>query len=195
MRCGIDAGHNHDAHGASHAGLREEVLTADIANRVGHYLRAAGAETVFTRPAKGNDLAFRVRRAVQTGCHCFASIHFNSGGGLGTEAFVVQGDTRSHLIAQRVLAAVCANWTARPEPVGAMLLQDRGVKWDTSSHVGRLAVLRGTYKVMPALLWEVAFLDGDEELCRNNKFLERVSAEFAGALLVQLSLPKGGGNP
>ena len=197
LRIAIDAGHGGRDPGACFQDLKEAVLNERIADRIGHYVRLAGHESVFTR---STTLIMRGAKAVREQCDAFVSIHVNAFTNplaRGTEMFVRSGDKRSRQIAERILRSMILLWISHPEPGNAPHWASRGVKNDTDSqHKGGLAVLKGTWSHMPAMLWEVAFITNpnDRQLLTNRFFVERISCEFANALLVQLDLPTGGLN-
>lgn len=120
-------------------------------------------------------LGRRGKLVVATGCDVFLSIHCNAGppSAHGVEAYVVEGDERSHAAARRLVAAVCECGFA-----------SRGVKWDRQSAHGRLRVLRDTYRKMPAVLLEVGFLtnEHDASLLAERRARERIAAAIAEAL-------------
>jgi N-acetylmuramoyl-L-alanine amidase len=192
VKIAVDAGHGYRDPGACWGDLKEAVLNEQIAERIGHYVRLAGHESVFTRTPV---LIARAVTAVRENCDAFVCIHCNSSGNpsaRGTEAYVRAGDKRSEKIAERVLAAVLHHWNESPPPNSDLpFMTYRGVKPDTrSQYKGGLAVLRGTYQHMPAVLWEVGFISNgdDRELLTSPIFIERVSCEFANALILQLDL-------
>jgi N-acetylmuramoyl-L-alanine amidase len=181
MRVALDAGHGsvpgHGHTGAAANGLIEDQVALDMVKRIGHHLRAAGHETVLTRPdEKLVTLAQRTAVAKAHRCDMFLSIHCNAGrpSASGVEAFVAEGDQRSRAIAIRLVDAVASHG-----------LPSRGVKWDSNSQYSRLAVLRGTYKAMPAVLLEVGFLSNahDVGLLREAGFREE-AAKVVGQAVV-----------
>lgn len=181
VRVALDAGHGarpgRPYTGAAANGLVEDDLTLDLIKRIGHLLRAAGHETVYTRPDnKLVALNKRGKIARDTHCGLFLSIHCNAGpkAACGVEAFVVKGDAASRSIAQRLV-----------DGVSAQGLSNRGVKWDSQSQYSRLAVLRGTYRHMPAILLEVGFLTNrhDSRLLSNKYFREYTAIEIAGVVV------------
>lgn len=182
MKIALDAGHGASrgcpSTGASANGLVEDELALDLVKRIGHHLRAAGHTTVYTRPTTQLvTLAARARIARAAACELLISVHCNAGppAANGVEAFVVEGDLRSRHIALESVRGVV--------PLG---LADRGVKWDSRSAHRRLAVLRGTYRHMPAVLLEVGFLTGspDAAMLARREFREAVAVAVARAVLI-----------
>ena len=150
MKIFLDAGHNDSGWntGAVANGLREQDLTYNTAKLCGDYLRQNGVEVKLSRPTKetnlgtnnATSLSERCRLANEWGADYFLSIHYNAGGGTGTETFYKTEEGRK--FGQPIQDAV----------VQTLGLADRGNKYR-----GNLAVLNGTK--MPAALLEVAFLD------------------------------------
>jgi len=180
-RVALDAGHGASRGrpftGAHGNGLIEDDLALDFVTRIGHHLRAAGYDTVIIRPdAKLVTLATRGKRAVQSHCDLFLSIHLNAGPSeaSGVEAYVAKGDTRSRALAERAVEAISAHG-----------LRNRGVRWDSQSQYSSLRVLRDTYRHMPAVLLEIGFVTNkhDARLLGDKHFREAVAEEIATALL------------
>ncbi|MCE5199917.1 MAG: N-acetylmuramoyl-L-alanine amidase [Armatimonadota bacterium] len=155
MRVCLDAGHgrkNNKSTGAPPAnGIVEDDWALMFAQRLGHYLRASGAETVFTRTDKAFvALASRGALAKAKSCDFFLSIHLNSAvsdTAHGCEAFVALNDKRSQAIAAKLASVVFAAG-----------MHARGVKWDNQGQHKSLRVLRDTYGRMPAVLIEMGFV-------------------------------------
>ncbi len=187
MRVAVDSGHGREKtgkwNGASGNDIIEDVLVLDFAKRLGHYCRARGAQTVFTRETENIvTLGSRGQKAVRARADLFISIHanaFSQTSANGAEVFVVAGDMPSERIAQSVLAAVCG--------VGhnGRFLHSRGVKADSSGQHKSLRVLRDTYRSMPAMLLELGFLSnpGDAEMLKSARWRESVACVVAGALV------------
>ncbi|MCL5105527.1 MAG: N-acetylmuramoyl-L-alanine amidase [Armatimonadetes bacterium] len=175
MKVALDAGHGGRT-GAMANGLIEDELALDFVKRIGHHLRASGHQTVCTRAdEKFVPLQARGRLAVAEDCDAFLSIHFNAGpaSARGVEAFIALGDNRSRTLAERLVDAA-----------SSLGLKTRGVKWDSQSQHTRLKVLRDTYRVMPAVLLEVAFLTSahDSRLLKGPEFREAVAKKIAETL-------------
>ena len=154
MRTALDAGHGfvHGRRptGAQANGLVEDDLALDLVRRIGHHPRAAGHETIYTRPDETFiPLSERGPTARIGGCQLFLSIHCNAGpaNARGAQAYVTEGDLRSREVARKLLHAI-----------GACGMPLRGVKWDSQSARSRLRVLRDTYRHMPSVLLEIGFL-------------------------------------
>ncbi len=180
LKIALDAGHGAmkgRAHtGAAANGLIEDELALDLVGRIGHHLRAAGHQTVLTRPdEKLVPLTQRARLARASRCDVFVSIHCNaaSGAACGVEAFAAEGDQRSRTLAGKLVAVL-----------NRQGLRNRGVRWDSQSQHSRLAVLRGTYRHMPAVLVEVGFLTNpyDAGLLKDARWREETAAAIAHSL-------------
>ena len=181
MIVALDAGHGarrgHPFTGACAKGLVEDELALDFVGRIGHHLRKAGHQTLYTRADENLvPLSRRGKLAAARGCDMFLSIHCNAGprSASGPEAFVVKGDRRSRKIASELVEAVVEHG-----------MRSRGVKWDSRSQHSRLRVLRDTYRHMPAVLLEIGFLtnDHDAELLKDRFFREAVAISVAGRLV------------
>lgn len=152
----IDPGHNNsgaDA-GAEGNGLREQDLTLDISIYLKFLLEANGFDTVLTRDeefVKGphqtevQSLETRCAIANEAGADLFLSIHVNSGGGTGSEVFVLPGGQAEKMAA--VLLPYLTQEGSWP---------NRGVKTNK-----RFYVLVNT--TMPAVLTENGFIDHPED--------------------------------
>jgi N-acetylmuramoyl-L-alanine amidase len=176
----IDAGHgltNGRPTGAVGNGIIEDGWAYVFSKRLAHYLRKNKHSVVLSRPGFNNvDLDIRAKTAVGAQCELFLSIHLNaanSDDANGVEAFIVDNDQRSKTIAEK-LVGVVAN-------AG---LKNRGVKPDEQSHVGKLAVLRNTYKKMPAVLLEVGFLTNkfDASKLTDPRWVENLACTIAKSI-------------
>ena len=142
MKIAIAGGHSKAAPGAS-GYLDEYEADRGFVGQLIPALKAAGHMVVncSNEAATSNaELAEEVRLANESGADLFIAIHFNAGGGTGTEAYVYPGSS-----AAQYAARMSANVAA------ALGIRDRGLK-TASFHV-----LRNTS--MPALLLEVCFVD------------------------------------
>lgn len=175
MKAALDAGHGSNT-GARANGLVEDDVALDMVSRIGHYLRAAGWETVLTRPdSKLVGITERARVARYAHAYVFLSIHCNASksAACGVEAFVANGDERSRKLAEKLVEAVVARG-----------MRDRGVKWDNESRHSRLGVLRGTNRQMPAVLLELGFLTNpyDSMLLKDKHFRDSAAKAIADVL-------------
>jgi N-acetylmuramoyl-L-alanine amidase len=179
-RAALDAGHGarpgRPHTGAAANGLIEDDVALDLVQRIGHHLRAAGHDTVYTRPdARLVGLSERARIARAAKCDLFLSIHLNAGppSAHGVEAFVAKGDHASHRVAEVLVSAIAE-----------LGMASRGVKWDSQSQHSRLAVLRGTFRSMPAVLLEIGFVTNgrDSALLKSPGHRDAIATSVATCL-------------
>lgn len=173
MKYALDMGHTPTSPGA-HGHLDE--LTEDrkvgaalkrIMQAAGHSVTDATAPDSMAYPAETN---YRVTKANGSGAELFVSVHFNAGGGTGTEVLYYGGDSRGHGLASRISAEVS----------DALGLPNRGAK----ARTGEVAVIRDT--AMTAVLVEVCFVDSaaDAEAYRAAG-ADRVAAAIARGLGIE----------
>jgi N-acetylmuramoyl-L-alanine amidase len=148
----LDAGHNNSGAdtGAQGNGLREELLTLDICQRLKSLLQFNGIEVVMTREGDFvNGAHGTVNESLKTRCYIanknqvnlFVSVHINAGGGTGQEIFICGRGGQAERAANILL----------PYLVLAGGWPNRGVK------VAGQYVLENTN--MPAILTENGFID------------------------------------
>jgi len=178
----LDPGHGYKKHfpsGAQANGIVEDDWVLNFAQRIGHYLRAAGAEVVLTRSTSAFvTLGDRGKIAKRNKCDRFVSIHLNAAASTsahGCEAFFVPGDKRGQALGS-VLCTVM--WTEGG-------LHPRGVKQDNQSQHSSLRVLRDTYQRMPATLIEVGFLTNADDAAKlkDKHWVENLAAKLAAVLV------------
>lgn len=154
MKIAIRGGHSLNLRGAS--GLIDEV-TEDrkVKDIIVKYLKMDGHEVLDVTPTNSNssaqDLSFGVSKANAWGADYFCSIHFNAGGGRGTEVLYYNGSSKGKSKAEKIASKIAE--------LGFI---NRGAKVDTRG----LYELRNTK--MPANIIEVCFVDSnvDAELYR-----------------------------
>ena len=181
MRIALDPGHGYKKHfpsGAQGNGIVEDDWVLNFAQRVGHYIRAAGHETVFTRSTEAFvALGDRGKIAKRDKCDMFLSIHVNAGppSAHGCEAYFAAGDKRGQAFGTRLCTVL---WTTGN-------LNPRGVKRDDQSQHSSLRVLRDTYQRMPATLIEVGFLSNelDSRKLKDKQWVETLAAKLAAELV------------
>lgn len=157
MRILIDCGHclSGADTGASGNGKREEVLTREVGNKALEYFRSLGHECELTNINSGftsvnASLKARVDKEKSYRPDLFISIHFNSGGGTGTETYIPARGGRAEEYATKVNNKIC-------ELTG---YANRGVK------VANFYVLTNT--IAPAILVECAFIDSKSDMDKYN---------------------------
>lgn len=147
MKICIADGHSEGARGAS--GYIDEYDCAHAYTvELRKYLEAAGYEVVavLDGPASsGAELAEKVNVANSCGADLFVDIHFNAGGGTGTECYYHAGNDEGRALAERMSANVAS----------ALGLRDRGAK------TANFYVLRNTR--MTAVLLETCFVDSAQD--------------------------------
>jgi N-acetylmuramoyl-L-alanine amidase len=154
MKIAIRGGHNYGVPGAS--GILDEVAEdRKVYAKVIEYLKKLGHEVLDVTPNKtstsAEDLSFGVSKANSWGADYFCSIHFNAGGGRGTEVLYYNGSSKGKSMAEKIASKIAE--------LGFI---NRGAKVDTRG----LYELRNTK--MPANIIEVCFVDSnvDAELYR-----------------------------
>ncbi len=176
----LDAGHGYKrklATGAAANHLIEDDLALDFVTRIGHHLRAAGHETVLTRPTDAFvELKERPKIAKHQKCDLFVSIHCNAAGSPnanGAEVLISRQDSLSIGVASRVLSVICQEGMNR-----------RGVKRDDEGAHKSLYVLQNTYSQMRSILVEIGFLTNKDDAAKlaDRYWRERVSRVIAKAL-------------
>ncbi len=164
MKICIDSGHNYDKYdtGAVGNGLKEQVVTFEIADRLRKLLVETGIEVIMTRQRLCDNVGKNAKESINerarianiNKCDLFVSIHCNAGGGTGTETLICGTGGKAEVLAKAVNNKIAKD----------LMLKNRGVKVRSD-----LGVLRLTN--MPAILVETAFIDNksDAELLKNNK--------------------------
>ena len=158
MKICIDPGHGLADPGAVGGGLQEKNLALNAALRIKHglHLSAPGRHSyVWTRTTDTYPtLAERSALARRENCGLFLSVHCNSVANpqpRGVEALVQRGDRRSYELARKILHT----WKGLDPRV---VFRPRLVVERPNQTQGGLAVLRGTYQHMPAVLLEIGFI-------------------------------------
>lgn len=87
MKLYLDAGHGGNDPGACANGLKEKDLTLEAVLAIGKRLEAAGVQVVYSRKTDVDAGEVFSRGKKAAGCDYFLSIHFNAGGGIGSEIY------------------------------------------------------------------------------------------------------------
>ncbi|MEN6545625.1 MAG: N-acetylmuramoyl-L-alanine amidase, partial [Armatimonadia bacterium] len=162
----LDAGHGYRVFGAAPSGARGNGLVEDdvvfgvvdgaaagLTNRICHILRGHKKTVVMTRDKTWISIQKRCQVALAAKADVMVSVHCNAAtnaAAKGYEIYVVRNDMRSKALALKVMESI---HTAVGDRISC-----RGIKWDDQSQHSTLGVLRGTYRVMPAMLIEAGFL-------------------------------------
>lgn len=162
MKICIDPGHGLDNiktgvydPGATAYGRTEAAIVLEWALTLKAYLTKAGHDVWMTR-YDDNDSDYvgtRDNRANAEGCDIFISLHCNAGTILAHGAEVIYRDSADLKLAERMLAATLA----------ATRFRNRGCKTESSTHVGKLAVM--DFKG-PACLVEIGFITNPGNLIK-----------------------------
>lgn len=178
MKIFLDPGHNYSGGdtGASGFGLREEIVTFEIANKLRVLLQSAGHEVRMSRNYVTDNVGIgtvtsslneRVRMSNSWGADLFISIHCNAGGGSGTETLIYSIDNNNATMVIRLQNTIVKN-------IGTV---NRGIKPRPN-----LVVLKNTK--CPALLIETAFIDNETDAwllkSKTNEFAEAIFEGITG---------------
>lgn len=161
LKAYIDAGHGGPDPGAAGSGYQEYRLTAELAKQVSAYLSGSHGISSYTN-TKGNDYKYRHPEANAMDCGVFVSIHFNSGGGTGTESFV-------HSINSAAGSKVLQS-AVHSKLVSALGLNDRGRKAE------QFAVVSGP---LPSVLLEICFIDNASDMKKYQSRKDAVARAIA----------------
>jgi len=154
MKIGIDIGHNCPYDTGAVAIRNEDELNKEVGTKVIEKLILLGHTVINCTPTTASSLydslQYRVDTANKNYVELFVSIHFNSGGGNGTEVYSAGLSGTGFNYGQKVLKEIVA--------LGFI---NRGVRDGSSFYV-----IRNT--VAPAILIECAFLDSSADMFRYN---------------------------
>lgn len=163
MKICFDPGHGGHDPGAIGGGRQEKTLALDAALRIKEGLHRAVPgrhQFVWTRTTDiYPQLDARAALARRENCDLFLSVHCNaaaSSQARGVEALVQRGDTRSFELARRILHT----WRGLDARV---VFRPRIVIERPNPTQGGLAVLRGTWRHMPAVLLEIGFISNPQD--------------------------------
>lgn len=177
MKFGVDKGHNVRYDTGANGIKFEDNLTKEVGDMVIEKLRTLGHTVIDCTPTNATSLEDslwqRCNKANSNNVDEFISIHFNLGGGSGTEVYAMSNSGRG--IAQKVL-----------EQIVALGFVNRGVK--DGSH---LYVIKNTNA--PAILIECAFLDSAEDMNRYNpeKMANAITKGLSGETVIADPPPTG----
>lgn len=153
MKIMIDCGHclSGADTGAQGNGKKEETLTREVGSLVKTYLLQQGHQCELTEVNSGYSsvnasLQARIDKEKAYKPDLFVSIHFNAGGGTGTETYVCSTSGQAYQYAKKVQAKIVESTGYR----------DRGVK------TANYTVIAKTNS--PAMLVECAFIDSANDM-------------------------------
>lgn len=174
MKLYLDAGHGGNDPGACANGLKEKDLTLEAALEIGKRLEAAGVQVVYSRKMDVNAGEVFSRGKKAAGCDYFLSIHFNAGGGIGSEIYCncreTIGATEAKLrdaimpyVGHRKIASRrYDNGAFVPRTVGSTAPHRFDETINAQDYYG---VLRGCWAVgVSGDLLEIAFIDNSENI-------------------------------
>jgi|SRR5690625_669933 len=174
----VDAGHGGSDPGAVGNGIKEKDITLKIAKKVQKYLKEY--KNVSVKMSRTGDtyptLAQRTNEANAWGADAFISIHINSGGGVGYEDFIYNGNvsTKTESLQNEIHNQVSKHFDT-----------NRGKK-RANLHVCRESK-------MPAVLTENGFIDNanDAANMKDNSFLDKVAKSHAEGIAKAFNMTKG----
>ena len=168
----VDAGHGKNdtgtgayASGAVSGGYVEAELTAELADMVGNILKNDYGVNVYVND-DGGPYKYRHAEAKALGCDAIVSIHFNAGGGTGTES----------LIHNYNASFMSSFWQSQIHPylIKGVGLTDRGKKTQ------EVAILGGS---LPATLLEVCFIDNASDMRKYQSRKVEIAYEIAEGIV------------
>lgn len=145
MKIILNAGHTKNGAGSGVVGyINESAETRKVANAVKRYLTGKGHTVIIANVDKAESQSAYLKKVVEKAnqhadADLFVSIHFNAGGGYGTECYTYKGKKTA------VAVGVC-------EEMHEHGFRNRGVKDGSEFYVVRKTK-------MPAVLVEVCFAD------------------------------------
>jgi len=178
LKYGVDIGHNCPPVDIGAVGIRkEDDLNKQVGVLVMEKLKALKHEVVYCTPSSASNLESslfkRITKANEQNVDIYVSIHFNAGGGRGTEVFAISNESKA--IAKRVVDAI-----------SSLGYVNRGVK-----NGSFLYVLKNTK--MPAILVEGGFVDSKEDMQRFNaeKIANAIILGLTGSNIIENNTPNG----
>lgn len=150
MKIAIDMGHCVSGYdlGAGSPGIKEEILTREVGREIVKKLQAMGHTIVDctkeTSYSVSESLSYRANKANENNTELFISIHFNAGGGTGTEIYTYK--RRKLKSAENIL-----------NNMSKLGFRNRGIKDGAWIYVVRRTKC-------PAMLIEVCFLDNKKDM-------------------------------
>lgn len=177
MKVAVDIGHNVQFDGGAVKYLNENTCNKEVGELVIKYLKDLGNTVTSCLPSYesvkslNDSLNKRCEIANNNGCDFFISIHFNAGGGSGTETWHYNESTFE--IGKRITQNISKS----------LNVIDRGQKINTT-----FAVLNGTN--MPAILIECMFVDSlnDKEKYNADKIARAIVEGFTNQKIENITV-------
>lgn len=159
MKFAIDIGHNCTPDIGAKGIKFEDILTKEVGLKVIEKLKNLGHEVISVLPVRCNSVTDSLNRRVQVSnlnnVDLYVSIHFNAGGGQGSEVYFYPGSTAGERYSKSVLSELVK-----------LGYKNRGIK-----NGSRFYVVKNTKA--PAILIEVSFVDSKEDMNKYNS--EKIS--------------------
>lgn len=154
MKFAIDIGHNCSPDIGAKGIKFEDVLTKEVGLKVIEKLKKLGHEVINVLPVRCNSVSDSLNRRVQVSnlnnVNLYVSIHFNAGGGQGSEVYFYPGSNAGERYSKSVLNELIK-----------LGYKNRGVKNGSSLYVVKNAKA-------PAILIEVSFVDSKDDMSKYN---------------------------
>lgn len=154
MKFAIDIGHNCSPDIGAKGVKFEDTLTKEVGLKVIEKLKKLGHEVINVLPVRCNGVIDSLNRRVQVSnlnnVNLYVSIHFNAGGGQGSEVYFYPGSTTGERYSKSVLSELVK-----------LGYKNRGVKNGSSLYVVKNAKA-------PAILIEVSFVDSKDDMSKYN---------------------------
>ena len=160
-----DTGNGYYAPGACANGYEEATLTRELANLVGSELRNTYGVNVYVND-NGGPYKYRHAEAVELCCDAIVSIHFNAGGGTGSESL-----RHSYNAAEY---SQIWQFQIHPYLINGVGLTDRGKKTQ------EVAILGGQ---LPATLLEVCFIDNWSDMNQYQARKGEIARQIAAGIV------------
>ena len=168
----VDAGHGQNDGGngeydpgATSGSYKEAVLASELANLVGNELRNTYGVNVYVND-DGGPYKYRHAEAVALDCDAIVSIHFNAGGGTGSESL-----RHSYNAAEY---SQIWQFQIHPYLINGVGLTDRGKKTQ------EVAILGGQ---LPATLLEVCFIDNWSDMNQYQARKGEIARQIAAGIV------------